>query len=130
MRGEVGTRQEITVAVVSMGSPVETSAFCRRERLPFLCLSDRARAGYRAYGLRRGSAVDVVGPKALLGYTRAATKGFFPSAPVGDVYQLGGVFLVGTDGSIEYVRYLQHAGDHPQHGELTRVVMQTVTAVT
>ena len=71
----MGDRADLTVGVVTMGRPDEAAAFCRMERLPFLCLSDRGRSAYRAYGLRRGTPVEVMGPETMLGYTRAATKG-------------------------------------------------------
>jgi hypothetical protein len=121
VRGEIGDRDDLGVAIVTMGRPEEAAAFCRTERLPFTCLSDRARAAYRAYGLRRGTALQLMQPEAMLGYARAASKGYFPSAPVGDAYQLGGIFLVGTDGRIIYAHYPRHPTDHPPAGELARV---------
>jgi hypothetical protein len=120
LRDEVGDRRELTVAIVTMGKPDEAGAFCRRARLPFLCLSDPARSAYRAYGLRRGTLGEVMGPEPLLGYVRAAAKGHVVGMPVGDVYQLGGVFVIGTDGGVRYAHYARHAGDHPLPGEIAR----------
>jgi AhpC/TSA antioxidant enzyme len=120
LRDEVGQVSGVTVAVVTMGRPEEASAFCQRERLPFRCLSDPARAAYRAYGLRRGGLTEIMGPGPMLGMMRAATRGHFVGVPVGDVYQLGGVFLIGTDGRLRYLHYARHAGDHPAPGEIAR----------
>jgi peroxiredoxin len=122
LRGEIGRRTDISVAVVTMGKPVEAAEFCRRQRLPFRCLSDPARALYRAYGLRRGSTSEILGPETVLAGFRAAAKGYFPSAPVQDVYQLGGVFLIGTDGSVRHAHYPRHAGDNPPSGTIKRAV--------
>lgn len=122
MRGEIGGREDLTVAIVTMGRPEEAAALCRCERSPFLCLSHRAQATYRAYGLRRGSAVEVMGPETMLGYTRAAAKGYFAGVPVGDVYQLGGLFLANTAGRVRYAHHPRHATDHPPPGEVAHVV--------
>jgi hypothetical protein len=107
-----------------MAKPAEAGEFCRRQRLPFRCLSDPARTIYRAYGLRRGSANEVMGPATVMAGLRAAARGYFPSVPVQDVYQLGGVFLIGTDGEVRYTHYPRHAGDHPPPGAIRRAVEQ------
>lgn len=122
MRDELATSTTIAVAVVSMGGPEVAHEFCARQRLPFICLSDPSRASYRAYGLRRGARMDVFGPATLPAGLRAAAHGHFVGRPVGDVYQLGGTFLIGRDGIVRYARYPKHAGDHPAAAELRRVV--------
>jgi hypothetical protein len=122
LRDEAGPAPGVTVGIVTMGKPEEASAFCARQRLPFRCLSDPARTAYRAYGLRRGRLTEVMGPEPMLRLARAAAKGHLVGVPVGDVYQLGGVFLIGTDGHLRYVHYARHAADHPSRGEVARVV--------
>jgi hypothetical protein len=114
----------VSVAVATMGKPAEAAEFCQRQRLPFRCLSDPARTLYRAYGLRRGSTSEIMGPETVLAGFRAAAKGYFPSVPVQDVYQLGGVFLIGTDGTVRYAHYPRHAGDNPPSGAIKRAVEQ------
>jgi peroxiredoxin len=126
LRGEIGTRTDVSVAVVTMGKPAEAAEFCRRRLLPFRCLSDPARAAYRAYGLRRGSTNEIMGPATVLAGFRAAARGHLPSVPVQDVYQLGGVFLIDTDGTVRYAHHPRHAGDNPRAGALRRAVEQAV----
>lgn len=111
-----------------MGSPEEADSFCRAERLPFRCLSDPDRSAYRAFGLRRGTALEVIGPEPLLRGLRAAARGYFPRMPVGDVYQLGGVFLIDREGSVRYAHYPRTSADHPPAGELRRQVDQLARA--
>lgn len=120
MRGEIGERDDLRVALITMGKPAEAAAFCRARRLPYTCLSDPARRSYRAFGLRRGSWAEVMGPAPAIAYLRAASRGHFTGRPVDDVYQLGGIFLVDTDGTVAYARYPRHAGDQPAPGELQR----------
>jgi hypothetical protein len=122
LRGEIGSRTDIAMVVATMGKPKEAAEFCRRERLPFRCLSDPSRALYRAYGLRRGSVSEIMGPGPVMAGLRAAAKGYFPSAPVQDVYQLGGLFLIDAEGVVRYAHYPRHAGDNPPPGAIKRAV--------
>jgi hypothetical protein len=122
LRDEAGVREDTAVAVVTMGTPGETAAFCKQVRLPFICLSDPSRASYRAFGLKRGGVNEVMGPAPALAGLRAAAKGHFVGRPVNDVYQLGGLFLIDADGRIRYARYPRHAGDNPPPGEIRRVI--------
>ncbi len=122
LRGEAGNQQDVAIAVVTMGTPQEAAAFCQQAKLPFTCLSDPARTSYRAFGLRRGSLNEVVGPASVLSGLRAAAKGHFVGRPVNDVYQLGGLFLISTDGRIRYARYPRHSGDNPPAGEIRKVL--------
>jgi len=122
LRDETGQQRVVAVAIVTMGKPEAAAEFCHVHRLPFTCLSDPERGSYRAYGLRRGTIGEVIGPGPILAGLRAAAKGHLIGRPVDDVYQLGGLFVVGTDGLIRYARYPRHSGDNPPHGEISRIV--------
>jgi len=126
VRGEIGERDDLHVALITMGKPSEAAAFCRAQRLPYACLSDPARRSYRAFGLRRGGVAEVMGPAPAIAALRAASKGHIMGRPVDDVYQLGGIFLVNTDGRIAYARYPRHAGDQPAAGELQQAATKVV----
>ncbi len=128
MRGEIGERDDIGVALLTMGKPEQAAEFCRNQRLSYTCLSDPARRSYRAFGLRRGSMAEVMGPALALAALRAAGKGHFMGRPVDDVYQLGGIFLVDRQGRIAYARYPRHAGDQPPAGELKNAVLRLLTS--
>ncbi|MGI8552329.1 MAG: AhpC/TSA family protein [Dehalococcoidia bacterium] len=120
LRDEFGRNRQLTVAVVTMGGPSSAGEFCRRQRLPFVCLSDPRQEAYRAYGLKRGNLVEVVGPAAAVAGFRAMTKGHRQGRSVGDTMQLGGAFLIDTQGVLRYVHYPAHSGDHPAPGTLTQ----------
>ncbi|MHB8575268.1 MAG: AhpC/TSA family protein [Dehalococcoidia bacterium] len=124
MRDEAGGQDGVGVAIVTMGKPPDAADFCRRAKVPFVCLSDPARTSYRAFGLRRGSLSDVMGPAVLLPSLRAAAKGHFVGRPVDDVYQLGGLFVIGADGRIGYARYPRNSGDNPSDGTIRRIVAE------
>jgi len=104
---------------VTQGSPEQAQALCDRFRAPFPCLADPQRAGYQAYGLKRGNWWDVLLNPAVLARGREASrKGHHIERPVGDVMQLPGTFIIDRDGIVRYARYARHSGDHPQTSEL------------
>jgi len=103
---------------VTQGSPEQAQALCDRFRAPFPCLADPQRAGYRAFGLKRGSWWEVIGPAAVLRGMEAGRKGHHIEKAIGDVMQLPGTFIIDRDGIVRYARYARHSGDHPQTSEL------------
>lgn len=110
------------MVAVTMGDPRGAKALCDRMNVPFPCLADADRAGYKAFGLRRGTGMEVMGPANWAAGMRAAAKGHLPSAPVGDPMQLPGTFIIDRDGIVQYARYARHASDHPEVSELVRAL--------
>ena len=51
-----------------------------------------------------------------------AAEGFLQGAATGDAAMLSGTFVVTSDGVIQYAYYGEHAGDHPDLGELLRAL--------
>jgi len=104
---------------VTQGNPEQAQALCDRFSVAFPCLADPQRAGYRAFGLKRGNWWDVLLNPAVLARGReAARKGHHIERPAGDVMQLPGTFIIDGGGIVRYARYARHSGDHPQTGEL------------
>jgi len=103
---------------VTQGDPKQAQALCDRMRAPFPCLADAERAAYRAFGLKRGSVWEVMGPAAIARGFEAATKGHFVERVVGDAFQLPGTFIIDREGIVRYARYGRHSGDHPSTGDL------------
>lgn len=88
-------------------------AFCA-ERAPALrCYADPAGEAYRAFGLRRGNALEMFGPAVWVETARASLKGQSAGKAVGDPFQMPGTFGIGVDGIIRYAYYSLHAGDYP-----------------
>jgi peroxiredoxin len=91
--------------------------------VPFPCLADPQRAGYKAFGLRRGSWWEVIGPAAIGRGMQAARKGHHIEKAIGDVMQLPGTFIIDRDGTVRYARYGRHSGDHPQTSALVSALL-------
>jgi hypothetical protein len=101
-------RRSAAVAAVAPGSPLRTRQLCGSHRIPFRCLADPDGEAYRVYGLGRGTIAQIMGPEVMLKTMRSLFRGNF-GAPGGDVFQLGGTFVIGTDGLIRFA----HAGRDP-----------------
>ena len=98
----------MAVAAVAQGSPIRTRQLCESHLVPFRCLADPDHEAYRAFGLERGSIAQIMGPEVMLKTMRSFFRGNF-GPPGGDIFQLGGTFVIGTDGLIR----LAHAARDP-----------------
>ncbi len=97
--------------------------FCRKRSVPFDCLGDPERAGYRAVGLDRGSAREYIGPQLAMGFMRAARHGHVAGNPQGgDVSQRPGTFVIGTDGRVAFAHYNKDSANHPDTDRIVRLV--------
>ena len=103
---------------ITQGDPRQAQALCDRFQVPFPCLADPRRSGYKAFGLKRGSVLEVFGPAALLRGMQAARKGHHIEKTVGDAFQMPGTFIINRDGVVRYAHYARHVGDHPKTAEL------------
>ena len=106
---------------ITQGDPKQAQALCNRFEVPFPCLADPRRSGYKAFGLKRGSALQVLGPAVLLRGIQAARKGHHIEKTVGDVFQMPGTFIISRDGVVRYAHYARPVADHPKTAELVEI---------
>ena len=78
--------------------------FARSMRLPFTVLSDAPRRAFTAFGLYQMSIGDLAQPEVLLRTTRQFARGNIPLVNPfsSSMTQLGGVFVVQTDGRVRF----------------------------
>ena len=97
-----------------------TFHFCRKRDVPFDCLGDPERAGYRAVGLDRGPAREYMGPQLAKGFLRAARHGHITTGNPqgGDVAQRPGTFVVSPEGKVLFAYYNRDSADHPPFEEM------------
>jgi peroxiredoxin len=103
-------RRGATVAAVAPGSSIRTKQLCDSHRITFRCLADPHYEAYRAFGLERGSIAQIMGPEVMLKTMRSWFRGNF-GPPGGDVFQLGGTFVIGKDGVIRLAHIARDASD-------------------
>jgi peroxiredoxin len=99
-----------------------TRNFCRSRGVPFDCLGDPARAGYRAAGLGRGPRKEYIGLNVFRQRRRARQVGARVGIPKGDVAQRPGTFVVSPAGTIAYVHYNRDSTDNPPVSEVLAAV--------
>lgn len=110
------------MALVTMGEPEETERFCGRRSVPFVCLSDPGKEAYRAFGLGRGGSREMFGISSWVRGAQATLKGHTIGAPVGDPWQMPGVFVFDAHGELRYARRAREASDNPSNAELLAVL--------
>jgi hypothetical protein len=103
-------RRGATLAVVTPGSRIGTKQLCDSHRIQFRCLADPDCEAYRAFGLERGSVAQVMGPEVMVKTMRSLFRGNF-GLPGGDVFQLGGTFVIGKDALIRLAHAARDAAD-------------------
>lgn len=83
-------------------------------------VSDADRYFYQALGLERGTMRQMLAPDVWACGLRATLKGHTSGVPVGDPWQMPGLFLV-QDGQILWRHQYRHAGDHPDFAKIAAI---------
>jgi len=102
------------IALVGMGSPEEAQDFKPRFSVPFTVIADPQRALYQAFALPRMSPLGFLSPTLALRGLAAMAEGHTMGLPQGDVRQLGGVFIIDTQGRILSGHHARDPAEHPE----------------
>lgn len=112
------------LVVLGNGSPEQARWFIEDYGIETPVFTDPALASHKIVGAGKLSFFD---PRTFLAGARATRAGFRQSRTKGSALQLGGVFVVTSDGEMPY-RYLSRfAGDHPDP-ELAMAVIERAAA--
>lgn len=114
-------RKGIDLAVVTQGAPERASDLKQRHRAPFRFLADPKLEAYRAYGLRKGSLAQIANPILLMRAAASALRGNF-GAPGGDIYQMPGTFVIGSDGILKLCHVSRDSADYPSTEQVIAAV--------
>lgn len=101
-----------------------TFHFCRKRGAPFDCLGDPDHDAYHAVGLEDGGLLEYMGPRAAVGWIKAASHGNFGGAPKGDVAQRPGTFVVAPDGTVAFAHYNRNSADNPSNDQVIEAVLE------
>ena len=111
------TAKGLDLAVVTQGPPERAAELKARHQLPFRCLADPKLDAYRAFGLTKGSLIQIANPLLLARAALSALRGNF-GAPGGDVFQMPGTFVIGADGVLKLAHRSRDSADYPTTAEL------------
>jgi hypothetical protein len=116
-------RRGAQLVAVGQGTEEEAGHHCAKYAAGFPCLGDPGRAGYRAFGLRRGSWWSVVvrpffadTAESLRLIRRADLAA--SQLPSSDVLQMGGVAIVDRAGRLRFLHVAQTTADLPSNAEI------------
>ena len=115
--------------MVGNGTMNFAEAFREDYRLDSPLLIDPELRAYRAAGLRRGR-VEALSPRMPLNALRALRSGSRQGSVQGDVWQLGGVFVIRPGGDLAYRYVSREAGDHAPPEAILESLSKDVLAVT
>ena len=112
------------VTLIGLGPHTRAALFCDERHVPFECLSDPTQEAYRAYGLERGSNLQLFGPQLLLRYARAVLRRDVEAARLsGDDYrQMPGTFVIDRAGIVRYAHRNRDVADNPPNDEILDVL--------
>jgi hypothetical protein len=100
------------VLFVFQASPTEGRALLRRDWPEARAVADPEFVLYEAFGVQRGSLLQLFGPGVFRAGRRAYKKGYENGPRSGDIFRMPGVFLVRGERILRQHSY-RHAGDHP-----------------
>jgi NAD(P)-dependent dehydrogenase (short-subunit alcohol dehydrogenase family)/peroxiredoxin len=116
------------LVIVGNGAPNFAAAFREDYELDCPLLVDPELRAYRAAGLRRGR-VEALSPRMPWNAIRALRSGSRQGAVEGDVWQLGGVFVIRPDGELTYRYASREAGDHPPVDDILAALADDAASV-
>ncbi len=112
----------VRVVIVGLGTPEQSEEFRKRFQVPYTIISDPEKNLYRAFGLRQMSPLGFLSPSLAVRSISTMAKGHFMGFPEGDVRQLPGVFVINTDGQIEFSHYAENPADHPDPDTIIEIL--------
>jgi hypothetical protein len=103
------------IVVVTFERGPQARAYADDTGLGWPILVDETRAIYRAYGMLRGTAWQIWGPRTWWAYTKELFRGRVPPATGlhSDTSQLGGDVLVDPSGTVRFLHIGSGPADRP-----------------
>jgi hypothetical protein len=91
------------IVAVGMGRPDMAADFKGKFDIPFRLLVDTEQETYRALDIKRGSLLDVAGPRVWGSALKSFLRGTTAAPTTLDVQQLGGVAIIQPGGRIKFI---------------------------
>jgi peroxiredoxin len=113
------------VVLIGLGSAERAAWFCDERAIPFVCTSDPDVTAHRAYGLKRGTLRQVLGPR---NYLRWRQLRMLPNLrnqmpkPGEDAMQMPGTFVIDPGGMVRYAHRNRDVSDNPPNDEVLSIL--------
>ena len=108
----------LNVVFVGMGTVDETAEFKRAMRSPHPFIADPNRELYGAFGLGNGTGKQVFNLSVFTRGFGATLRGHFVGSPIGDPWQMPGVFLIEPSGEVSWEYRSVDIADNVSEGEV------------
>lgn len=114
LRGE----HTLNIAFVVPAGPAQAREFAQKMQVlhPMFCEPEGDL--YREFGLREGRLSQFVSPRVITAGLRATLRTGVQGRPIGNPLQLGGTFVIDTDGYMRLARPAKDAADHLSVAEI------------
>ena len=109
-------RSGVGLVAVGSGSPASARKFVHQFGFEGEMVVDPSLKAYRAFDLERGM-LRTLGPASLLKGIGAMKNGFSQGSAEGDLWQQGGLFVIGPGDRIDFAHRDRFAGDHADLGQ-------------
>lgn len=106
------------IVAIGMGTPAHAADFRRSSGIEFQLLVAPDTSVHRAAGLAGGDWMKVLGPRAWPSIVRATRKGYRAKRTGADMSQLGGTFVIDTEGAVVWEHRARHSGDNSSSAEI------------
>jgi peroxiredoxin len=116
------TAAGVTLTAVGLGEPKHAQRYCGQLAPSVMCLVNATKEAYKAFGLARGSLMQLMGPQIFINGAKASAQGFAQGETTGDALMIGGTFVIDQAGIIRFAHYDADASDHPEFSEILRAV--------
>jgi prostamide/prostaglandin F2alpha synthase len=112
------------VVLIGQGDATAEAAFREARGVPFPILLDTERHAYRAYGLSRGTAMQLFGPRVALPFLRANAHQETRQRGLkgGSFRQMPGTFVVDGEGVLRLAHRNRTVADNPSIADLLEVL--------
>lgn len=110
-------RAGVALVAVGSGTPAQARRFVENFNFKGEMYLDQELAAFKAFGLVRGF-WKTLGPASLVRGAKTLSQGFHQGLPAGDLWQQGGVFVVGPGNQIHFEHRDRYAGDHADPREV------------
>lgn len=111
--GQLRVHPNLNVAFVAMATPEQARDFKTKTRSPHPFVCDPERDLYEAFGLGRGDLKQMMNPRVFSRGFGATLRGHFVGLPIGDPWQMPGVFAIEPDGEVSWEYRSVDMSDNP-----------------